>query len=216
MSPVGLFLSFEGGEGSGKSVQARALADWIRASGREVVLTREPGGTLFGERVREVLLHAKDVSLAPAAQALLFSSARAQLVAEVIRPALVAGAVVVADRFYDSTLAYQGYGSGADLAGLMAITRFAIADLRPQRTFLLDVPVDVGFARSTARRTGPELWDRFESDERPFHERLRAGYLKLAAADPGRFVIVPGERDPEVIAGEIRGSVAELLVVSRS
>ncbi len=216
MSPAGLFLSFEGGEGSGKSVQARALADWLRSNGREVVLTREPGGTLFGERVREVLLHAKDVSLAPAAQALLFSAARAQLVAEVIRPALAAGAVVVADRFFDSTLAYQGHGYGADLAGLMAITRFATADLRPQRTFLLDVPVDVGSARRAARRSGAHRWDRFESDGRQFHERLRAGYLELAAADTARFVLVPGDRALEVIAAEIQGSVAELLVPSRS
>ncbi|MSQ37205.1 MAG: dTMP kinase [Chloroflexi bacterium] len=216
MSPAGLFLSFEGGEGSGKSVQARALADWLRSNGREVVLTREPGGTLFGERVREVLLHAKDVSLAPAAQALLFSAARAQLVAEVIRPALAAGAVVVADRFFDSTLAYQGYGYGADLAGLMAITRFATADLRPRRTFLLDVPVDVGSARRAARRSGANRWDRFESDGRQFHDRLRAGYLELAAADTARFVLVPGERALEVIAAEIQASVAELLVPSRS
>lgn len=212
----GLFLSFEGGEASGKSVQARALADWLRANGHEVILTREPGGTPLAERIREVLLHAEEVALAPEAQALLFSAARAQLVREVIRPALAAGTIVVADRFYDSTLAYQGYGHGADLLGLMMVTRFAVGDLKPRRTFLLDVPVEVSFARSGARRRAEDRWDRFESDAREFHERLRDGYLRLAAAEPERIVVVRGDRDEEVIAEEIRRSVDELLVPSAS
>lgn len=212
----GLFLSFEGGEASGKSVQARALADWLRANGHEVILTREPGGTPLAERIRDVLLHAEEVALAPEAQALLFSAARAQLAREVIRPALAAGTVVVADRFYDSTLAYQGYGHGADPLGLMMVTRFAVGDLKPRRTFLLDVPVEVSFARSRARRSAEDRWDRFESDAREFHERLRDGYLRLAAAEPERIVVVRGDRDEEVIAEEIRGSVGELLVPSPS
>ncbi len=212
----GLFLSFEGGEASGKSAQARALADWLRANGHEVILTREPGGTPLAERIRDVLLHAEEVALAPEAQALLFSAARAQLAREVIRPALAAGTIVVADRFYDSTLAYQGYGHGADLLGLMMVTRFAVGDLKPRRTFLLDVPVDVSFARSRARRGALDHWDRFESDGREFHQRLRDGYLRLAAAEPERIVVVRGDRDEEVIAEEIRRSVDELLVPSTS
>ncbi|MGH2450017.1 MAG: dTMP kinase [Candidatus Limnocylindria bacterium] len=205
----GLFVSFEGGEGSGKSVQARSLADWLRERGRDVVLTREPGGTTAGERIREVLLHAREAKLSPEAQAFLFSAARAQLVDEVIRPALGAGKVVVADRFFDSTYAYQGYGGGADLDGLRAITRLAVGDAYPQRTFLLDLPLEIGLAR--AGRRGGERWDRFESDDRAYHERVREGYLRLAAAEPGRFVVLSADQGEEAIATAIRREVDELL-----
>ncbi|MGH2499622.1 MAG: dTMP kinase, partial [Candidatus Limnocylindria bacterium] len=158
---AGLFLSFEGGEGSGKSVQARALAAWLAESGHEVVATREPGGTPLAEHVRELLLHAADVPLSAEAEALLFSAARAQLVRDVIGPALAAGKIVVADRFFDSTLAYQGHGRGADLAGLAAATRLAVGAVRPDRTFLLDLPVEVALARARGR-LGGRVPDRFE------------------------------------------------------
>ncbi|HUG56439.1 MAG TPA: dTMP kinase [Candidatus Limnocylindrales bacterium] len=205
----GFFVSFEGGEGSGKSVQARSLAEWLRERGREVVLTREPGGTAAGERIREILLHAREARLSPVAQALLFSAARAQLVDEVIRPALGTGKIVVADRFFDSTYAYQGYGGGADLDGLRAVTRLAVGDVRPQRTFLLDLPLEVGLAR--AGRRGDERWDRFESDDPAYHERVRDGYLRLAAAEPGRFVLLRADQGEEAIAAAVRREVDELL-----
>ncbi|HEY9325472.1 MAG TPA: dTMP kinase, partial [Candidatus Limnocylindria bacterium] len=144
----GLFLSFEGGEGSGKSLQARRLADALTERGRDVVLTREPGGTAAGERIRDILLHAREIPLSPEAQALLFSSARAQLVREVIRPALDAGKIVIADRFFDSTVVYQGYGQGVSLQAIREVTAVAVGTLVPDRTFLLDVPVEVGLARS--------------------------------------------------------------------
>ncbi|MEK7285302.1 MAG: dTMP kinase [Chloroflexota bacterium] len=152
----------------------------------------------------------REVALSPEAQALLFTAARAQLVREVIRPALERGAVVVADRYFDSTIAYQGSGLGADPEGLRAITRFAVGDTIPERTFLLDVPVEVIVERSRAREADRK-WDRFEAREREFHERLREGYLRLAAAEPGRFVVVRGDRDEAAIARDVRRQVDALL-----
>jgi dTMP kinase len=206
----GLFLSFEGGEAAGKSVQAAHLAESLGVAGRDVLLTREPGGTPFAERIRDVLLHAREVDLTPEAQALLFSVARAQHTRDVIRPALLAGKVVVSDRYFDSTLAYQGYGLGADLDGLRAMTRFAVGSLVPQRTFLIDVPVAVTLSR-LASRSDKARWDRFHGDDRPFYDRVRDGYLRLAAAEPGRFVVVDGDRAEKVVAADIRRQVDELL-----
>jgi dTMP kinase len=206
----GVFLSFEGGEAAGKSVQAARLAESLGSGGREVLLTREPGGTPFAERIRDVLLHAREVDLTPEAQALLFSAARAQHTRDVIRPALAAGKVVVADRYFDSTLAYQGYGLGADLEGLRAMTRFAVGSLVPQRTFLIDVPVAVTLTRLAAR-SATARWDRFHGDDRALYERVRDGYLRLAAAEPGRFVVVNGDRPEEAVAADIRRQVDQLL-----
>jgi dTMP kinase len=207
---TGLFLSFEGGEASGKSVQAKRLAEWLRAQGREVVSVREPGSTPVGERVRDIVLHAQDIPLAPNAQALLYSTARAQLVRDVIRPELAKGKIVIVDRFYDSTLAYQGYGHGADLDHLRAVTAFAVGDTRPDRTFLLDLPVEAAERRHASRKPGRE-WDRFESEARAFHERVRAGYLALAGAEPRRIAIIPADRDEQAIAADVRREVERLL-----
>ena len=211
----GLLLSFEGGEASGKSVQARRLAEWLSARGEAVVSLHDPGSTPVGERVREILLHAQEIPLAENTQALLFSAARAQLVRDVIGPALAAGKVVILDRFFDSTLAYQGAGHGADRAGLDAVTRFAVGDVRPSRTFLLDVPVEVSAARARTRRADRD-WDRFETDEQVFHQRVREGYLRLAAADPGRFTVIRGDRDEEAVAAEIRRETEPLLGTLRA
>jgi dTMP kinase len=205
----GLFLSFEGGEGSGKSLQARGLAQTLTERGREVVLTREPGGTAAGERIRDILLHAREIPLGPEAQVLLFSSARAELVREVIRPALDGGKIVIADRFFDSTAAYQGHGHGVPIEAIREVTALAVGGLVPDRTFLLDVPVEVGRARSDRR---PEArWDRFEADAPDFHVRVREGYLRLAAAEPRRFVVIAADRDEAAIAGDIRREVDALL-----
>ena len=207
---TGLFLSFEGGEASGKSVQAKRLADWLQAQGREVVSVREPGSTPVGERVRDIVLHAKDIPLAPNAQALLYSTARAQLVRDVIRPELTKGKIVIVDRFYDSTLAYQGYGHGADLDQLRAVTAFAVGDTRPDRTFLLDLPVDAAEGRAATRKPG-RAWDRFEAEASAFHERVRAGYLKLAQAEPARFVVIRADRDVDAVAADVSREVERLL-----
>ena len=206
---TGVFISFEGGEGLGKSLQAARLVESLKARGREVVHTREPGGTAAGEHIRDLVLHAREAPLSAEAQALLFSAARAELVREVIGPALAAGRLVVADRFFDSTLAYQGYGHGADLDGLRAMTRFAVGDVIPQRTFLIDAPVDVVLARLGARASS--RWDRFHGTDRAFYERVRDGYLRLAAADPARFVVVKGDRSEDAIAADILREVDALL-----
>jgi dTMP kinase len=205
----GLFLSFEGGEGSGKSLQARGLAQTLIERGHEVTLTREPGGTAAGERIRDILLHAREIPLSPEAQVLLFSSARAQLVREVIRPALDAGKIVIADRFFDSSVVYQGHGQGVSLEAIREVTRIAVGTLVPDRTFLLDVPVEVGLARSGWRAEAK--WDRFEADATDLHVRVRDAYLRLAAAEPGRFVVVRADRDEADVASDIRREVDALL-----
>jgi dTMP kinase len=205
----GVFITFEGGEGLGKSVLSARLAEALRARGRDVVLTREPGGTPLGERIRDLLLHAREIALSPEAQALLFSAARADHVRDIIRPALEAGRIVVGDRFFDSTLVYQGYVHGADIEGLRAMTRFAVGDLIPDRTFLIDAPVDVIMGRLAARGGG--RWDRFHVQDRGFHQRVRDGYMRLAAAEPGRFVIVNGDQSEEAVSADIRRQVDELL-----
>lgn len=205
-----LFLSFEGGEASGKSVQAKLLAERLVAEGRAVVAVREPGSTPVGERVRDIVLHAQEIPLGANAQALLYSTARAQLVRDVIRPALAEGKIVIVDRFYDSTLAYQGYGHGADLTQLRAVTEFAVGDTRPSRTFLLDLPVTDAARRAASRKSG-RAWDRFEAEAEAFHERVREGYLRLAAAEPGRFAVIPADRDVEAVAAAVWRDVERLL-----
>jgi dTMP kinase len=206
----GLFLSFEGGEASGKSVQAQRLAERLRADGRDVVSVREPGSTPVGERVRDIVLHARDIPLAPNAQALLYSTARAQLVRDVIRPALAEGRIVIVDRFFDSTLAYQGFGHGADLDQLRAVTAFAVGDTRPDRTLLLDLPVEAAESRAATRKPG-RAWDRFEAEAHGFHERVRDGYLRLAAAEPRRFAVIRADRDVDAVAADIWREVERLL-----
>lgn len=205
----GLFISFEGGEGSGKSLQTRNLARWLEERGREVVLTREPGGTPAGERIRDILLHAKETPLTPEAQVLLYSAARAQLVRDVIRPALDAGRIVIADRYFDSTLAYQGYGHGVSLEAIREVTGLAVAGLVPERTFLLDVPVETGLGRSGWHAAAK--WDRFEVLATDFHERVREGYRRLAAAEPRRWIVINGDRDESAISADIRREVGSLL-----
>ena len=197
-----MFVTFEGIEGSGKSVQARLLVERLQRENVPVLHTREPGGTAAGERIREIVLHAQEIALGPEAQVLLYSTARAQNVREVIRPALDAGKIVIADRFFDSTLAYQGYGHGVSLAQIRAVTALAVEDLVPDRTVLLDIPVSLGLGRSGWRAQAK--WDRFEVLDHAFHDRVRQGYLKLAAAEPKRWVVLDAERDEASIAADVR------------
>jgi dTMP kinase len=201
---AGLFITLEGPDGSGKSTQAARLADALASRGARVTRTREPGGTAVGERIRAVVLTYRDASHAAVTDALLFSAARAQLVEEVIRPALAGGAVVVCDRYADSTLAYQGYGGGVDIDALRELQRLATGGLQPDLTLLLDLPVDAGLAR---RAHGPDAEvTRFEAGvafDRAFHERVRAGYLQLAAREPARWQVVDADRDPDVVAADL-------------
>ena len=211
LSPM--FITFEGGEGAGKSTQARALADRLRADGRAVVLTREPGGTPFGEVARSILLHHRVVDggerfrLDETAELLLFAAARAQHVDELIRPALARGEVVICDRFADSTLAYQGYGRGIPLDRINQATALATRGLTPDLTVLLDLPVEVGLAR----RRGESAPDHFEREEMAFHTRIRDGFRALAAAEPRRWLVVDAQQPPEATAATIWARLAPRL-----
>jgi dTMP kinase len=186
-SPAGLFVTVEGPEGAGKTTQAARLARFVEGRGRTVTLVREPGGTELGERLRAILLERRSAgAILPRADALLFNASRAQLVDEVIRPALGRGEIVIATRYTDSTLAYQGYGLGLPLDQLRDVERFATGGLVPRRTVLLDVSVDVGLARKGIRER-----TRFESAyDRAFHERVRTGFLTLARLEPDRIRVV--------------------------
>ena len=199
----GRFITLEGADGAGKSEQARRLAARLRASGSSVTLTREPGGTPLGERVRAVILD-PDAERTPEADALLFNAARAELVAEVIRPALARGDTVVCDRFADSTIAYQGHGEGLDREQLRDVERLATGGLEPDVTVLVDVPPEVGLAR----RAGGDAAQltRFETGARhdlAFHQRVRSGFLALAAAEPRRWRVVDGVGTPDEVEARI-------------
>jgi len=192
-----LFVSFEGPEGSGKSSQTRRLASALRRRGVDVVLVRDPGSTELGRRLRRVLLHTDVTQITPLAEALLFIAARIQLVEEQIRPALRRGAVVVCDRFHDSTMAYQAIAGRVDLRWLDQLGRRAIGGTMPSVTILLDLPAAAGLARRHGRR------DRMESKGRMFHEQVRRGYLKLAAREPRRIVRIDASRPERAVAAEV-------------
>ena len=207
-----MFISFEGPDGSGKSTQIELLATELRESGHEVVTVREPGGTPAGEKVRAILLgEGGTVSVDPRADALLFNASRAQLVADVIEPALARGAIVIADRFADSTLAYQGYGSGLPLDALRAIITFATAGRTADLTLLLDLAAEEGLARkSGSGRT------RFEDGfDAAFHARVADGFRALAAAEPTRWRLLDASAAPAALAAQISQSVQEALATRR-
>lgn len=207
-----MFISFEGPDGSGKSTQIELLAAALRASGREVVTVREPGGTPAGEKIRAILLgEGGAVSVGPRGDALLFNASRAQLVADVIEPSLARGAIVIADRFADSTLAYQGYGSGLPLDALRAIITFATAGRTPDLTLLLDLAAEEGLARkSGSGRT------RFEDGfDAAFHARVADGFRALAAAEPTRWRLLDASAAPAALAAQVSQAVQEALATRR-
>lgn len=201
-----MFITFEGPDGSGKSTQIRLLAEFLQTRKRAVMLTREPGGTAISEQIREVLLTKKNQSIAPETEALLFSAARAQIVREIIQPALAAGKIVLCDRYADSTMAYQGFGLGLDRAALAAITRFATGGLVPQLTFYIDVPVDVGIARKQSGET-----NRLDDKTLAYHERVRAGFLEMARGEPSRWIVVDGAQTVVRVQEKICQKVMEAL-----
>jgi dTMP kinase len=206
----GRFITFEGPEGGGKTVLARRVAEELQRRGRVVRLLREPGGTRVGERLRAILLEKAGpdaLVIDPRADALLFSAGRAQLVAEVIRPALERGEIVIDARHADSTLAYQGYGAGLPLDELRSIQAFATDGLTPDLTILLDVAPKVGIGRKNDAGR-----NRFESTfDLAFHERVRAGYLAMAAADPARFRVIDSSRSLDAVAPEVIAAVLATL-----
>jgi dTMP kinase len=204
----GWFITIEGGDGSGKTLQAMRLTEHAEACGVPTRLVREPGGTWAGERIREILLGAASTNerIAPRADALLFSAGRAQLVAEVVIPGLERGELVIDARHADSTLAYQGHGRGLDIGELRAIQSFATAGVQPDLTILLDIPVEDGLARKAEADR-----NRFEAGfDRAFHERVRAGYLALAADEPDRFAVIDATADPDVVFAHVLSAIARL------
>jgi len=205
---VSLFITFEGPEGSGKTTQIRLLADGLAGEGLAVTTTREPGGTRIGNAVRALLLDPDHTEMSPRAEALLFQAARAQLVDEVIRPALAAGAVVLCDRYADSTLAYQGYGHGQELEPLRQLGAYATDNLCPDLTVYLDIDVQAGLARK--RAGAAEEWNRMENKAPAFHQRVREGYLRLAASDRVRWLVVDASQPATVIHTTVAARVRTL------
>ncbi len=207
-----MFITLEGPEGSGKSSQIRLLHEYLQAQGTAVCLTREPGGTPIGDEIRACVHNVQNTGMSPEAELLLYSASRAQLVREVIRPSLAAGLVVLCDRFYDSTLAYQGYGRGLDLTALRQITDFATGGLKTDLTLLLDIDVEVGLAR---RAGGGEEMNRLDLETVAFHQRVREGYHQLAAQEPVRWVIVDAARPPTAVQNDLRAVVVNRLRAKR-
>lgn len=200
----GLFLCFEGGDGAGKSTQSRLLAEVLRADGHEVVLTFEPGGTAVGKEIRRIVLSPETGHLADRTEALLYAADKAEHVEKVVLPALARGAVVITDRYVDSSVAYQGAARGLPAAGLEGMLRWATGDLRPHLTVVLDVAPEAGLGRFEER-------DRIEGEPTDFHAAARQGFLDLAAADPEHYLVLDGRAAVEDIAAEIRTRVGGLL-----
>ncbi|MFF7759314.1 dTMP kinase [Streptomyces griseorubiginosus] len=205
---TGFFIALEGGDGAGKSTQAEALAEWIRAKGHEVVVTREPGATPVGKRLRSILLDVSSAGLSHRAEALLYAADRAEHVDTVVRPALERGAVVISDRYIDSSVAYQGAGRDLSPTEIARINRWATNGLVPHLTVLLDVSPEIARERFT------EAPDRLESEPAEFHARVRSGFLTLAAADPGRYLVVDAGQEPEAVTTVVRHRLDQLLPLS--
>ena len=200
------FITFEGGEGSGKSVQARALRRRLQRAAIPALLTHEPGGTVLGARIGRWLKWAHTVEMSPLSELLLFNASRAELVSDVIRPALKDGTVVICDRYTDSTVVYQGYAKELDLETLRRVNDIATGGLRPDLTVLLDIPVDEGFARKKGQAR-----DRFEQEDTAFHQRVREGYLALADAEPERWLVVDAAQSRAKVEQVIWDRVRRLL-----
>ncbi len=204
---TGRFITFEGGEGAGKSTQAALLAERLRAEGVEVVLTREPGGTPGAEAIRALIVEGEPDRWTATTEALLVGAARADHVARLIRPALAAGKWVVCDRFVDSTLAYQGAGKGLAAADLLEAHRFATANLWPDRTLVLDLPLEIGAARA-AERGRPDRFDRLGAD---FHDRVAASFVHVAHQEPDRVRLIDATGTPDEVADAVWRAIAPLL-----
>jgi len=202
---LGLFITFEGGEGCGKSTQSRLLLKKLEQQNIPVVLTHEPGGTALGNELRKALKRKRDSSISPQAELFLVAASRAQLVAELIRPALEEGKVVLCDRFTHSTMVYQGYGRGLDFTAINMVNNMATGNLNPDLIILLDISPEQGLARKQS------LQDRFELEDLSFHQRVREGYLKMAAAEPDRWLVIDASLPKGKIAEIIWDRVSRLL-----
>ncbi len=201
----GKFITFEGSEGSGKSTQIQMVSKYLNSMGFSVLFVREPGGTDIGEKVRDILLDVNNTEMSDECEMLLYMAARAQLVTEVIIPALENGRIVLCDRFLDSTIAYQGYGNGIDINTIKKIGEFAVKGITPDLTFIFDIDVKIGFSRINRDK------DRIELRSISYHERVRAGYLRIAAESPNRVKVVNVEGREEDVFACVRGHVDRLL-----
>jgi len=211
---MGLFVTFEGIEGSGKTTQLRRAAEYLSERGVSCIVTGEPGGTPLGGELRKILLDKTALALSGRAELLLFAADRAQHVEEVIAPAMEGGAVVLCDRFSDATLAYQGYGRGEDIQHARSLCDFASRSLKPDLTFLFDISPDAGLARITDRaRSAGDIprEDRFERERLEFHRIIRDGYLTLARGEPDRFRVIDASRDIDAVHQDVRTHLAALI-----
>jgi len=218
-----LFITLEGGEGSGKTTHAHLLYQYLRDEGYAVVLTREPGGTRISDEVRRILLDPENTDILPRTEILLFSAARAQLSDEFIRPHLEKGHLVICDRYADSTMAYQGYGLGLDLKRLRAITDFATGGLKPDLTLYLDIPVEIGLKRRLRAIDSPGFsipetqlalfnkWDRLDRKEVDYHRRVQRGYEELMRAEPQRWHRIDANRPLDEVQEDVRKEVRSVL-----
>jgi dTMP kinase len=199
-----LFITFEGPDGSGKTTQIRLLAEWLREQGYQVVLTREPGGTEISDQIRQIVHDLHNAAMNARTEILLYSASRAQHVAQLIRPALATGKVVISDRYADSTMAYQGYGRQLDLTALRMITVFATGGLVPDLTLYFDIAPEEGLRR---RQVGGDEWNRLDAEATDFHQRARAGYLELIKQEPERWVVIDANRSREEVQAQVRAAV---------
>ncbi|MFQ5613919.1 MAG: dTMP kinase [Anaerolineae bacterium] len=213
---MGLFITFEGPDGSGKSTQIELLAEHLGGQGHQVLCAREPGGTSIGSQIRGVLHDVANTEMDPRAEVLLYSASRAQLVAQVIQPALAQGKVVLCDRYADSTFAYQGYGHGLDLDALRQLTHFATRGLKPDLTIYLDLPVEEGLRRKqTANRAGAGEWNRMDRLALDFHRRVRAGYIEMIRAEPERWLVIDAAQSIQATQAAICARLEALLAGTR-
>lgn len=206
---MGAFITLEGPDGSGKTTQAHLLVAWLRGQGLPVVQTREPGGSDIGDQIREVLHDAANSKMMAQTEFLLYSASRAQHIVELILPALSAGQIVVSDRYADSSMAYQGYGRGLDLETIQAITAFATQGVKPDLTLYFDIAAGEGLQR---RLLSGEAWNRMDAEALAFHQRVRNGYLELAAAEPGRWEVIDANRPVDDVREDVKVVVKALLM----
>ena len=205
-----MFITFEGPDGSGKTTQIRRLIPVLQEKGFDIVHTREPGGTDIGDQIRSIIMNMKNKSMHPRAEILLFCASRAQLVEELVRPSLSEGKLVLCDRYADSTMAYQGYGHGLDRDVLSQLLHFATGGLKPDLTLRFDISAEAGLRR---RLTNHEEWNRMDDYALQFHERVRSGYLAMAAAEPERWAVIDADRTPDEIHREVVSVIIEKLSV---
>ena len=211
-----MFITFEGLDGSGKTTQARQIASYLQARGYNVLLTREPGGTSIGDQIRTILHSLDNTAMHPRAELLLYNASRAQLVGEVLRPHLESDGIVICDRFYDSTLAYQGYGHNLDLKTLKAIVHFATGGLKPDLTLYLDITPEDGLLRRRQASLFGEEWNRLDDMELDFHRRVYEGYRALIKAEPKRWKRINATQTIEQIQAEVVQAVEKKLASRRS